>query len=389
MCRMKKSIYFLISTLCVCFVFSFVSYFSTESYAEEYIDALSRICFRIPDDWEKEKESDFTQFGTYQAAFKPVNSNDLEFFICVDDMWSEVKEAQETGVGREYFNMEIFSVDDIVRMALNQKAIEPSSANLEKIGDKEYYVLDFDDEIEVFKVKIPTHVKMAVLIDNGYLYMYRMNMYEGLDNASFYRIMNEISFIDSDGSQPADGGFSGTRYTIPEVSLNIVIPDNYMVVTREIRDDDPIIAQFGIDRETILNSLLERNIYVDALNFSTNNEILVICKPSNIENYRDVDDSALKEGVESLKQTLADNGIEVIETDLYYTDQTKWVYRKAVTGTGNDALYQVVYYTVVNNIAYNVDMESYGLDFLPEQENMLRDIVDNCEFTAFNRSGGG
>ena len=149
MCRMKKSIYFLISTLCVCFVFSFVSYFSTESYAEEYIDALSRICFRIPDDWEKEKESDFTQFGTYQAAFKPVNSNDLEFFISVDDMWAEVKEAQETGVGREYFNMEIFSVDDIVRMALNQKAIEPSSANLEKIGDKEYYVLDFDDEIEI------------------------------------------------------------------------------------------------------------------------------------------------------------------------------------------------------------------------------------------------
>ena len=386
---MKKIFSFLLSTLCVCFVFSFVSYFSTESYAEEYIDALSRICFRIPDDWEKEKESDFTQFGTYQAAFKPVNSNDLEFFISVDDMWAEVKEAQETGVGREYFNMEIFSVDDIVRMALNQKAIEPSSANLEKIGDKEYYVLDFDDEIEVFKVKIPTHVKMAVLIDNGYLYMYRMNMYEGLDNASFYRIMNEISFIGSDGSQPADDGFSGTQYTISEVSLNIVIPDNYMVVTREIRDDDPIIAQFGIDRETILNSLLERNIYVDALNFSTNNEILVICKPSNIENYRDVDDSALKEGVESLKQTLADNGIEVIETDLYYTDQTKWVYRKAVTGTGNDALYQVVYYTVVNNIAYNVDMESYGLDFLPEQENMLRDIVDNCEFTAFNRSAGG
>lgn len=386
---MKKSIYFLISTLCVCFVFSFVSYFSTESYAEEYIDALSRICFRIPDDWEKEKESDFTQFGTYQAAFKPVNSNDLEFFISVDDMWAEVKEAQETGVGREYFNMEIFSVDDIVRMALNQKAIEPSSANLEKIGDKEYYVLDFDDEIEVFKVKIPTHVKMAVLIDNGYLYMYRLNMYEGLDNASFYRIMNEISFIDSDGSQPADGGFSGTRYTIPEVSLNIVIPDNYMVVTREIRDDDPIIAQFGIDRETILNSLLERNMYVDALDFAANNEFYVACKPSNIESYGDVDDSSLEEAIESLKQTMKDNGVEVIKAELYLTDQTKWLYRKAVTGTGNDTLYQIVYYTVENSVAYNVAMESYGVDFSSEQETLFRNIVDHCDFTAFNSSAGG
>ena len=386
---MKKIFSFLLSTLCVCFVFSFVSYFSTDSYAEEYIDALSQICFRMPGDWEKEEESDFTQFGTYQAAFKPVNSNDLEFFISVDDMWAEVKEAQEMGVGREFFNMEMFSVDDIVRMALNQKAIEPSSANLEKIGDKEYYVLDFDDEIEVFKVKIPTHVKMAVLIDNGYLYMYRMNMYEGLDNASFYRIMNEISFIGSDGSQPADDGFSGTRYTIPEVSLNMVIPDNYMVVTREIRDDDPIIAQFGIDRETILNSLLERNMYVDALDFAANNEFYVACKPSNIESYGDVDNSSLEEAIESLKQTMKDNGVEVIKAELYLTDQTKWLYRKAVTGTGNDTLYQIVYYTVENSVAYNVAMESYGVDFSPEQETLFRNIVDHCEFTAFNSSAGG
>lgn len=382
---MKRLLSVLLCVCCLCFVFVTVSCFSSLAYADEYIDHLSQIRFNIPSDWEKEDDSYLPE--NWQALFKPSASNDLEFFLSVDDMWGEMSAEQELPLGREKLNMDMFTIDEVVKLILDRKDMNSISYHEEKIGDKDYYIIDFDDEIELLKTKIPMHVKMAVSIDNGYYYMYRLNMYEGINNSAFYTLMNAISYIGSEGSQDTDNGLVGTRYEIPEISLNVVIPDDYMVVTRDLKEGDPVVDQFGVTRKAIVDTLIERDIYLDALNFATNNEIMVNCKPSKIENYRDIDDSSLKQANDSFLETLPAMGIKAIESDLYNTYQTKWIYRKLVTGTGNDTVYQIVYYTVVKNMAYNVDMESYGVDFTPEQEKLLRDIVDNCEFTAFNRSG--
>ena len=88
------------------------------------------------------------------------------------------------------------------------------------------------------------------------------------------------------------------QYYIPEASMQISVPSDYYVLTRDMDADDPALEALGMTSEEARSMLTEIDVYLDALSPDGQDEIVVIVKPSEYMTLESISDEELREEVE-------------------------------------------------------------------------------------------
>lgn len=164
--------------------------FSVSAFAlSSYRDPLTSMYILFPLNWEQEEES--YAVDPWQALFMSTETNE-EFFISVSDFWESIPESEKKGLTRLDLNNDTFSDSDIETMfSSTGYDLKPKK---EMIGGKEYFVTGFDTTYKVLGIDVPVTIQMAIRVENGYMYMFRSNLYDKEKKSEFNTILSGITY---------------------------------------------------------------------------------------------------------------------------------------------------------------------------------------------------
>ena len=173
---------------------------------------------------------------------------------------------------------------------------------------------------------------------------------------------------------------SSNTYSIDELDMSIDIPSEYVVFTRNISDDDPNLSVYGISKNALLEMMESKNIYLNAWDNTVGFEIIVTMIQSSLSNFKDLSDSTLNFLASSISPSYADLGIALEKYEIFRHDQTKFIKLYISQPNGTGTAYGLQYYTVYNNMAINVTIQSYTGRIDSEKESILKSIVNTVYF---------
>lgn len=171
------------------------------------------------------------------------------------------------------------------------------------------------------------------------------------------------------------------KYTIDDISLSVTIPDNYAVVTRDIDENDPNLTVFARTKDDMLSFMETSNMYLDAFDKNTNQEIVITGIDNYLMDFNNVSDDMLREWMEELKSTYESNGGTYIKSDIYDNGQIKFLKVYLSQIVDNDTIYGLQYYTVYNHRAINITIHSYA-QITEELEEEMKVIIDSTDFNV-------
>ena len=173
---------------------------------------------------------------------------------------------------------------------------------------------------------------------------------------------------------------SGKTYQLAELGMSIDIPTEYVVFTRDITDNDPNLSAYGLCKSDLLSLMKSRNIYLNAWDKDVNFEIIVTMIESKINDFNLMSDTVLNTLASSFKSAYIDRGITVEKYEIYQHDQAKFIKVYINQPNGADKVYGLQYYTVYDNKAINVTMQSYSGKINSDKETILKSIVSTVHF---------
>lgn len=169
-----------------------------------------------------------------------------------------------------------------------------------------------------------------------------------------------------------------TTYHLKELYMDVDIPDNGDVFTREMRADDPIFIELGLPEENaisiieLLNEsstyLIYRNPYyvIHIQKFEHNDS-------QEIFNFNLCTDEDLN--------TFATNKMNLTDYKIYSYNNIKYLVFNLQPDNINEIDYRVSYLTAHNGQAISIVFGSYYTPLTPEMTNELKAIVDSIVFT--------
>lgn len=181
---------------------------------------------------------------------------------------------------------------------------------------------------------------------------------------------------------PVISAVGNTTYYIPEGDISLDIPDNYVVLTRDIEEDDLILEAFGLSKEEAISKLEEADLDLDAFDLTGTFDICVSINDldSGGLDFNDYSDSELLEvyDVESLN---ASSGYaEITSVEVYDQGIMKFVRVYSTQDYGSVKAGLIEYITACNNKIYEISLYSYSGQVNSAQESTLKNIVDSISF---------
>jgi len=169
-------------------------------------------------------------------------------------------------------------------------------------------------------------------------------------------------------------------YQLYELDMSIAIPSDYVVFTRDIKADDPNLSTYGLTKNYMTNLMETKNIYLNAWDKDLKFEIIVTMIDSSLGNFAELSESALNTLASSTKTEYANAGITLITYEIYQHSQTKFIKIYISQPFNGSTVYGLQYYTVYNNKAINITMQSYSGKISSSKETILKSIVDSAHF---------
>lgn len=173
---------------------------------------------------------------------------------------------------------------------------------------------------------------------------------------------------------------SSKTYSLDELGMSIDIPSEYVVFTRNISDNDPNLSAYGLTKNDMKDLMNARNIYLNAWDKDVNFEIIVTMIDSTISDFNLMSDTMLNTMASSAKTEYANNGITVEKYEVFQHNQAKFIKIYISQPNGTEKAYGLQYYTVYDNKAINVTMQSYSGKIDSSKESILKSIVDTVHF---------
>lgn len=149
--------------------------------------------------------------------------------------------------------------------------------------------------------------------------------------------------------------------TISALHMNISVPDEYIVITRETQESDPVWNDLGIswaDGQKLLGDY----VYLTAIGPSREYEIIVTSTKtkSGATNLSDLSDSQIKELSDGFKSYYSQNGVTVDGISLIEQSGVKYFKINGWLRRGNYYDYEVEYSTVRNSNSINITTHFYS-----------------------------
>lgn len=175
-------------------------------------------------------------------------------------------------------------------------------------------------------------------------------------------------------------------YTLDELYMQVSIPTELAVFTRNIEESDPNLAAFGSNKQSMEEYFNTNNIYLDAIAMDASYELVIMMTNSDASqegfNFNLYDDSELKELEAVLTDGYAKMGIDVSGFSTYQSATAKFIVMDATAQTPEgESMCRRQFYTVYNGQAIHITLNYYTSQLTPELEAELQSVVDSVAFT--------
>ena len=171
---------------------------------------------------------------------------------------------------------------------------------------------------------------------------------------------------------------SSSTYTISELGLEITIPSEYRVITKDTPANASIFSDLGTTKADLIKQFEETKVYLNAIPDTLDEEVVVTMDTNIIDNFSAMSDTSLKMFASSWVNEYEKMGIGVKKYDIYQHSQAKFV-RVYFEDTAN-SVNGLQYYTIYNGKAMNFTMRSYSGEITTKQENTIKTIVDSVKY---------
>jgi len=167
--------------------------------------------------------------------------------------------------------------------------------------------------------------------------------------------------------------------TLPALGLDVTLPHDYEVITRDTPSDDPLFSMFGTTRDEMLAMFEERNIYLNALPSDATEEVVVTMIPNAFRDLSSMDEAVLDAYMDEVVGEFETVGYTISARDYYEHPQTLFV--KLYSSDAANTVHVLQYYTVHDYKAMNFTMRSYSGPITAAQEATIRQIVDSIRYS--------
>lgn len=173
---------------------------------------------------------------------------------------------------------------------------------------------------------------------------------------------------------------ASTEYEIPEFDLTLSIPDGYDVFTRNIRANDPLLAEYGLTRDDVMD-ILGDNVYLDAMELQGNDEIVVTLFEDMGLDFSGLGDTALLLLASGLQESYEESGVTVFSTEVYHHPKLNFMCLYFYIPENN--AYGLQYYTIYDGNALSVTLRSYFGAISDAQEKKIQSVVDSITIPSY------
>lgn len=179
---------------------------------------------------------------------------------------------------------------------------------------------------------------------------------------------------------PAAVHAADTTYSLDELGMDITLPNDYIVFTREIRDDDPNLAAYGLTKEGLSSLMLSDHIYLDAWDENVNREIFIRMTNTPFVDFSQYDDAMLLSFASTLGSEYENNGITYIKSEVYEHEQRKFIKIYTKQPYENRTTYGLQYGSIQGGKAIFITLYSFVGSIGTDEEVLLKTIVDGTKF---------
>lgn len=166
------------------------------------------------------------------------------------------------------------------------------------------------------------------------------------------------------------------EYAMSDTDIKVNLDDsNWYVFTRDNIKDNEQLKTFGISEEYMNNTFTKGNMYLDAIKFKSDKEIIelfVMKKPvEKVKNMSNYSDKELQNVAKDIAKRENTSDYKIFKTDY------KYVYTK-YTDSGKQIM---DYYTVINGYGYTIKLQS-DKAFTASEQNEMENIVKGISFNV-------
>ncbi|PWM43850.1 MAG: hypothetical protein DBX47_06520 [Clostridiales bacterium] len=175
------------------------------------------------------------------------------------------------------------------------------------------------------------------------------------------------------------------HYKIKNLHIDIAIPDDYIVFTRDVTNEDPNLQYLVYNADELKKIFINGCIYLNAMYLSDTDvhEILVTMK--NDKCYRDfISYNMEKLAEEGKKINIEEDGVKYTYLDVYATSNAKYIVLEYSGNVNNQQVSGIVYNTSCNGQSISIKILNYTGAITDTQKNKIRSIVDNVVFDRNN-----
>lgn len=176
-------------------------------------------------------------------------------------------------------------------------------------------------------------------------------------------------------------------YELPELYLSLDIPEEMMVFTREMAEDDIGLLVLEMTPEQLRQDFESKNVYMNAMSLDPIYEIIVTMLDyegsQEIFDFNTLSDHQLNEMAQMLLDGEAAQGRGFIYENyrLEKKDQARFMALDLRQEAGGSTIYGRQYYTIFNGQAINITLQSYTGPISGEMSETAEGIMDSLRFT--------
>lgn len=179
------------------------------------------------------------------------------------------------------------------------------------------------------------------------------------------------------GACPALADYALTPCELPEFGMTVPLPADFLLLRRDLPDDDPAYAYLGIDAATSRAYMEQGDLYLDAVAKDASCEVFVTVTEDEAlsVDFHSVGDNALIHLGAAMAEQYASQGITVTQTEVYRADGVTFLLLWQTVG-GREGLQC---YTIRPGYAISVTFGSAGL-MTDDDAALMYEIMDGVRF---------
>ncbi|MDD2220441.1 MAG: zinc ribbon domain-containing protein [Clostridia bacterium] len=177
-------------------------------------------------------------------------------------------------------------------------------------------------------------------------------------------------------------------YTIDDFSMQLSLPDDYAVFTRNMMGNEPVLKMFNLSLEEVNLALNEADFYLLAYDKEQTHSIYIKCKEDidtqaffNLNLLSEYELDKLIEDYQNDFQQQQLN-LSLANTGLYRTDSVTYIFNDVLNHGGEEDRYLLNYGTYYNGRYFDFWLVSYEGEVTEDLRQIMREMIDSVAFTV-------